>query len=214
MRQFLAKVPPRDQPGAIWTTVSTSLLRIDRRDTSIGLIMKYTHLFAPLLFAPWAIGCAGDPASDLSIVSIEVTQAVQTPTNTVGLVAQRSVAVRVMLDTGSSNSIDNVSGILSVTVDGTQITPVGGIAAVNQPITVPPTPNRNNEDNSLYFELAAPTGIPASSDVDFLVAVAGNGQPGKFTRSWRALTKPLRSCTIWCKSGIGTVNGVGARHGG
>ncbi|MGH9379028.1 MAG: hypothetical protein ACRD2Z_00195, partial [Thermoanaerobaculia bacterium] len=142
-------------------------------------MMKRIFRFGPLLLGSLLGGCnscVDDPTSDLQVTGIEVTQAVQTPTNTVGLVAQRGTTVRVTLDTGSSNAIDNVSGLLSVSVDGTFVTPAGGIPAVNQPITVPALPDRDSEDDSLYFELPAPTGIPASSDVDFHVLVAGNGQ--------------------------------------
>lgn len=128
------------------------------------------------LLALWLMGCVSDPASTLAITSVEVNQGTQTSSNTIALVAERSTTVRVMLETGSSNAISNVAGKLSVKVDGAFITPVGGISAVNEPITVPAAPDRNSEDDSLYFELEAPTGIPESSDVDFLVVVAGNGQ--------------------------------------
>jgi hypothetical protein len=129
-----------------------------------------------LLLGFWLVGCDSDPQSSLTITSIEINQGTQTSTNTISLVAQRSTTVRVMLETGSSNDISNVSGLLSVTVDGVFITPVGGLEAVNAPITVPANPDRDSENDSLYFELAAPTNITESSDVDFFVAVAGNGQ--------------------------------------
>jgi len=138
--------------------------------------VKRVRALGPLLLGLWLVGCTGDPESDLSITGIEVTQGIQTPTNTVALVAGRSTTVRVMLETGGGNSISNVSGLLSVTVDGAFITPVGGVPALNQPITVPANPDRDAEDDALYFELEAPTGIPESSDVDVFVAVAGNGQ--------------------------------------
>ncbi len=129
-----------------------------------------------LLLAVWLTSCEGDPASTLAITSIEVNQGTQTSSNTVALVAERSTTVRVLLETGSSNAIGNVAGLLSVTVDGAFITPVGGIQAINEPITVPASPDRDSEDDSLYFELEAPTGISESSDVDFFVVVAGNAQ--------------------------------------
>ncbi len=129
-----------------------------------------------LLLAPWLAGCESDPASTLAVTSVEVNQGTQTSSNTVALVAERSTTVRVMLETGSSNAISNVTGLLAVKVDGAFITPVGGISAVNEPITVPAAPDRNSEDDALYFELETPSGIPESSDVDFSVVAAGNGR--------------------------------------
>jgi len=54
-------------------------------------------------------------------------------------------------------------------VNGTEITPVGGVNPINAPLTAPAAPLRANETHTLNFELPAPTGIPASTDVDFRV---------------------------------------------
>jgi Metallo-peptidase family M12B Reprolysin-like len=139
--------------------------------------MKHSLLTVTLVVAvALLVGCPSNPADNLTITSIEITQGIQDTTNSIALVSQRSTTVRVFLNTGSGNAITGVTGNLAVWVNGAIITPVGGISSVNQPITVPASPNRNNESDSLYFELPAPSGIPASGDVDFFVVVAGPGQ--------------------------------------
>src|SRR5688572_26285647 len=101
---------------------------------------------------------------DISVQSVEVTQAIQTTTNSVALVAQRSTAVRVTVATGGA-TVSNVTGRLHVFVNGAEITPAAGIAQVAA-LNAPATPDRNNESHTLNFELASPTNIPASTDVD------------------------------------------------
>src|SRR5580765_6697302 len=52
-------------------------------------------------------------AVDISVTGIEITQAIQTPGNTITLVAGRSTAVRVTLGvTGSAVPVPNVTGHL------------------------------------------------------------------------------------------------------
>jgi hypothetical protein len=120
------------------------------------------------------ISSCGD-APDISVQNIEVTQAIQTPTNTVALVAQRSVAVRVTVATGGS-SVSNVTGKLHVFVGGTEITPVAGVSPLAS-LNAPASPNRNTENNTLNFELPASTNITASTDVDFRVTLdAASGE--------------------------------------
>ena len=115
----------------------------------------------------------------LSVTNIEVTQGVQTSTNTVQLVAQRSTAVRVTLATAVSVGVPGVIGLLRVFVNGVEITTAPGLSSNN--LTAPPAPQRGNEAHTLNFELPAPSGIPASSDVDFTVEVFAPGNVPKAT---------------------------------
>lgn len=107
---------------------------------------------------------------DLTVTNVEVTQAIQTTTNTVPLVAQRSTAVRATITVANSGAaVANVSGRLHVFVGGSEITPVAGVLPINAPFTAPLVPQRANENDTLNFELPSPTGITASSAVDFRV---------------------------------------------
>jgi hypothetical protein len=116
------------------------------------------------------IGCTPNP--DLSVTNVEVTQAIQTTTNTITLVAQRSTAVRATIGiAGVTGPVSGVTGKLHVFVNGTEITPAAGVAPINTPLTAPTAPQRANENDTLNFELLAPTGISASTDVDFRVDI-------------------------------------------
>jgi hypothetical protein len=131
-------------------------------------------------------------AVDLTVTNVEVTQAIQTPTNTIQLVAQRSTAVRATIGvTDSAGPVAGVTGRLHVFVNGAEITPVAGVPPINAPMTAPLAPQRANENDTLNFELLAPTGIPASSDVDFRVditPVAGESNTGNNSGSANNLT--------------------------
>ena len=129
---------------------------------------RVIHLFILLSFASLLLTSCGPP--DISVQSIEVTQAIQTSTNTVQLVAQRSTAVRVTVATGG-NAVNGVTGKLHVSVNGTEITPVAGISPIAA-LNAPAAPDRNNENHTLNFELPAPTNITASTDVDFSVTLS------------------------------------------
>jgi len=116
-------------------------------------------------------GCPGSgDAIDVTVASVQVTQAIQTPTNTVQLIAQRRTAVRATLAVSGGASPAGVTGRLHVFVNGAEITPVAGIAPLAS-ITVPAAPNLANENDTLNFELPTPSGIAASTDVDFRVDV-------------------------------------------
>lgn len=107
---------------------------------------------------------------DLSVGDIHVSQAIQDASNSITLVAQRSTVVRVSVGvSGTSFSVPGVNGELHVFVNGTEITPVAGLAPINGPITAPVLPSLGNESHTLNFELPAPTGITPSTDVDFVV---------------------------------------------
>ena len=120
--------------------------------------------------------CTSEPVEsdfggDVTVGSIEVSQAVQTVPGTVELVALRATVVRATLGVTGVDAATSVTGRLHVSVDGAAITPAAGLAAVNQPMTAPTAPDRENEDDLLYFELEAPTAITASTNVDFRVEV-------------------------------------------
>ncbi len=110
---------------------------------------------------------------DLTVSSIEVTQAIQTaPPNTIQLVARRGTAVRAIIGvSGAGGPVVGVTGRLHVFVAGSEITPVSGVAPINSLFTAPLAPQRANENDSLNFELPAPTGITASPSVTFRVDI-------------------------------------------
>ncbi len=148
--------------------------------------------------------------TDVSISNIEVTQAVQTPTNTIRLVAKKGTAVRVTLATGGS-VVPNITGKLHVFRNGAEITPVAGLNAINQPFTAPAAPLRANQNDTLNFELLAPTAILASADVDFHVDVTVPGDPNTANNSGEVLDltflsrrTPLLFFTRinWCGTGL------------
>jgi hypothetical protein len=120
-------------------------------------------------------------AVDIRVASVEVTQAIQTPTNSIPLVAQRGTAVRATIGvTGAVTPLSGITGKLHVYVDGVEVTPAAGVSAINQPFTAPLMPLRNNENDTLNFELPAPTGIYESTNVDFRVDLdpfAGDSNP-------------------------------------
>lgn len=124
--------------------------------------------YAALSLIAVAVGCA---SPDIHVEGIEVTQAIQDTAQSVQLVSQRATAVRVRVGTASGGSAAGVDGALRVFVDGAEVTPVGGVAPINTPFTAPDSASwdRDQQDHTLNFELAAPSGIVASSDVDFVV---------------------------------------------
>lgn len=119
-------------------------------------------------FAPFELA----HAVDLTVTNVEVTQSTQTTTNTIQLVTQRGTAVRATIGvTGSAGSVAGVTGRLHVFRNGLEITPVAGLLPINAPMTAPLAPSRANENDTLNFELSAPSGILASNDVDFRVDI-------------------------------------------
>jgi hypothetical protein len=118
-----------------------------------------------------ALSVTSAPASavsyDLSVASVEVTQATQTPTNAIPLVARRATAVRATIEI-SGDAGHLFLGTLRVFVNGAEVTPPGGVSSTG-PLLLPL--QRNNESGTLNFELPAPTPIVASTNVDFRVDV-------------------------------------------
>jgi hypothetical protein len=112
-------------------------------------------------------------AVDMAVSGVEVTQATQTPTNSLRLVAGRSTAVRATLVNNDGGSVSGIDGRLHVFRNGTEITPVAGVPPINSPFTAPTAPQRANENDTLNFELtgAGVSGLTASTDVDFRVDV-------------------------------------------
>src|SRR5919198_2684778 len=93
-----------------------------------------------LALGPLAPTASERPAAvDLTVTGVEVTQATQTPTNSVKLVALRSTAVRATLGvTGSAAAVAGVTGRLHVFVNGSEITPAAGRAPPKPPLPPPP----------------------------------------------------------------------------
>lgn len=109
--------------------------------------------------------------ADVQVTGMEITQGIQTAANTVPLVANRSTAARVFLNTSATQATGPVTGVLTVTVDGNEITPPGGLIQI-LPVDAQPNPDKNIENHTLNFELPAPSGITTSSDVDFAVTIS------------------------------------------
>ncbi len=123
-------------------------------------------------------------AVTLTVSNVEVTQSTQTPTNTIRLVTRRSTAVRATITvTDSAMPVANVTGRLHIFVGGVEITPLAGLSAINEPFTAPLAPQRANENDTLNFELLAPTNITASNMVTFRVDLTA---PGAMTVSGSA----------------------------
>ena len=137
--------------------------------TKLNLARKLS-LLLPLVGMAFLIGGCGADAIDLTVTNVEVTQAIQTPTNTVPLAAQRRTAVRATLGVSGGASPAGVTGRLHVFVGGAEIGDPAGIAPLAT-ITAPAAPDRANETHTLNFELPTPSGIGASTDVDFRVDV-------------------------------------------
>lgn len=169
--------------------------------------------FYLVLLVTSAIALVGCGSPDLTVTNVEVTQGIQTPTNTVQLVAQRSTAVRATLGIVSGTGpVAGVTGRLHVFVNGTAITPAAGVPAINEPFSAPAAPQRANETDTLNFELMAPTGITASTDVDFRVDIIVPGDPNTGNNSGQApnLTVVSRTTpTIFYTSINYTPSGLG-----
>jgi hypothetical protein len=120
--------------------------------------------------SPSAACCIEPMDFDVTVDSVEVTQATQNLSNSIPLVARKSTAVRATIGRQGSAASVKVSGRLHVFVNSVEVTPSAGIAPIAS-LTVPGAPTRNNENHTLNFELRAPTLIPASTDVDFVVDI-------------------------------------------
>ena len=130
--------------------------------TAAWILMSFILLSVVLAGCNATPSPATPPGLDLTVSSIEVTQAIQTTTTTIDLVAQRSTEVRATLGivTGSA-PVAGITGRLHVFVNGAEITPA--------------VPQRANENDTLNFELSAPSGITVSTDVDIRVDITVPG---------------------------------------
>lgn len=181
--------------------------------TLTNLARKVLLLFPVLALILLSMSCngAGD-AVDLTVTNVEVTQAIQTPTNTVQLAAQRRTAVRATLGVTGGASPAGVTGRLHVFVGGAEITDPAGLAPLAS-ITAPAAPDRANETHTLNFELPTPSGIGASTDVDFRVDVTpvpgetdtGNNSGSANNLTFVARTNPIIFFTRinYAPSGLG-----------
>lgn len=136
---------------------------------SIGLVIGILAMAAAAASAQ-AKPPEPQPPLDLSVDSVEVTQATQTPANTIPLVARKSAAVRAYIGVDAPAPVPAITGRLHVFVNGSEVTPAGGVPPIKA-ITTWGSSDRNKENDTLNFELPAPTAITASTDVDFRVTV-------------------------------------------
>ena len=125
---------------------------------------------SPKLFCYLSLTALPCLAATLTVSNIEVNQAIQTTANSLGLVAGRGTTVRATLTvSGSASPVAGISGRLHVFVAGSEITPLAGLLPINAPFTAPLAPNRANQNDTLNFEMPAPSGITASAAVTFRV---------------------------------------------
>src|SRR4029453_14621913 len=117
------------------------------------------------------------------------------PLNTVPLVAQRSTAVRAMLGNTGDGYVAGVTGTLSVFVDGTPISIGSNSASINPSFVAPAYPAWANECDPLNFEIPAPSGITASSNVKFVVDVAPVDKEKDTTNNSSEVTLPFANRT-------------------
>lgn len=125
-----------------------------------------------LSLALWLL-VANPPSSGaaVEIQQVHITQAVQDELSSVTFVAQRPIAVRVIVQANEPI----LAATLRVMVDGANLTPPGGVPALNLPFVAPIDPNLGQEEDTINFELLTPE-IPASGDVDIIVrATAQSG---------------------------------------
>lgn len=109
----------------------------------------------------------GAPIVDLSVASIEVSQGLQTSTNSLAFVARNATSVRVKVSlNGSPAPVAGVDAVLRVFADGVEI-PSSPVYSTNGPITAPISPNSATIDHTINF-LCAP---PQSGAVTFTVTV-------------------------------------------
>ncbi len=129
--------------------------------------MRPRSLLAPIaLLAPTCLATVAG-AVDLTVSGIEVTQAIQTTTQSLVLVAKNPTIVRVKVGVaGSAAAVPGVDAELRVYANGVEI-PGSPFFSSNGPITAPLSPNSANENDTLNF-FCSP---PQSTDVDFVVTV-------------------------------------------
>ncbi|MDH3598449.1 MAG: hypothetical protein OEU26_02280 [Candidatus Tectomicrobia bacterium] len=137
---------------------------------------------------------------DVSVGDIHITQGVQDITQIfwTELVAQRNTAVRVQVNrvTGIPGPI---TGKLHVFVDGQEITPSGGLDALNNGFVPPPNTALfqllQTEQDTLNFELLADDvplllnpNVDVSQNVDFMVEIFGDNDVSNNTGQVNDLT--------------------------
>jgi hypothetical protein len=135
--------------------------------------MKRAAVVAGLITSMVAVSAPAAQAVDLSVASVEVTQATQKLDNSINLVALRSTAVRATIAvTGSAAPVPGVTGVVKVFRNGTEITPAGGVAPLAT-LTAPLAPNRGVETDTLNFELptSALDQLTATTNLDVQVDV-------------------------------------------
>lgn len=94
----------------------------------------------------------GTPALD--ITAIEVVQTIQQVGNTISLATGHRTVVRAFVGSGQATPVANVTGRADFTAIASNGTQTSLFATpLNGPITAPVTPNRDNQNDSLNFEV-------------------------------------------------------------
>ena len=129
-----------------------------------------TRLVLPVAVSTLVVFTLLSPASgaarrtpDVSISHVEVTQAVQNLSNTI---PRKGTAVRASLST-SGSVVPGITGKLHVFVNGTEVTPVAGLNAINQPFTAPAAANRSVDNGTLNFEMPAPNEVRVGNTMTY-----------------------------------------------
>lgn len=125
--------------------------------------LPFFYTFSGFIVYMFIQGCG--TSTDVTISSIEVTQAVQDSANTVPLVAHRATAFRVTINTNGVDNVGPINGSLHVIVDGNELTSSGGLAPLNPNMVARAVPDRDDQDHTLNFELPPNLPIPVSSNV-------------------------------------------------
>ena len=79
-----------------------------------------------------------------TVTNVEVTQAIQTPTNSISLVAKRSTAIRATIGIADNGGLPvaGVTGVAHIFRNGIEITTPAGLTPINAPLTAPAAPQR------------------------------------------------------------------------
>jgi hypothetical protein len=124
-------------------------------------------------------------AVDLTVTGIEITQGIQTPGNTIAVVANRNATVRATIGVSGTGGADvpNVTGQLHILLLGIEI---GVINPSNVPFTAKVTPLRGNQNDTLNFDVPLAYFASGSPSLDFRVDITP--VPGEVNTGNNSLT--------------------------
>ena len=132
-----------------------------------------------------ALACAAvAKAVDLSVASVEITQALQTASGDLPLIARNATMVRVKVSlNGQATPQPGVDALLRIYANGVEI-PQSPVYSSNGPITAPPNPSSDNIDDTVNFLCVPPEG----ANIDFVVTVNPFGTVAESSTANNTLT--------------------------